>query len=145
MPRIVKSIDIDAPREHVFAYAADAGKQPEWTTFMKEIEITSGDGKSRGSTDRCLIKIGPRAQPVEAEWTEYQTNESFGRRATSGMQMQGRMTFTSSGEGTRVEWAIEYSPPLGSLGAVIDVLFMNRVFQNEVEASLENLKTALES
>ena len=144
MPRIVKSIDIDAPREHVFAYAVDAGKQPEWITFMKEIEITSGDGRSQGTTDRCLIKLGPRTQPVEAEWTEYQANESFARRATSGMQMQGRMTFIPSGEGTRVQWTIEYTPPMGPLGAVVDALFMNRVFQNEVEESLEKLKVALE-
>ncbi len=145
MPRIVKSIEIDAAREHVFAFAVDAQRQPDWVTFIKQVEITSGDGKSAGTTDRCLIKLGPRAQTVEAEWTEYQTNESFARRATGGMQMQGRLTFTPSGEGTGVQWTIDYTPPMGALGAVVDALFMNRVFQNEVEESLEKLKAALES
>ncbi len=145
MPRIVKDIEIDAPREHVFAYAADAEKQPEWITFVKELKITSGDGKSEGTTDLCVIKIGPRAQPVEAEWTEYQPSEAFGRRATSGLQMQGRMTFTAIDNGTRVQWAVDYRPPMGLLGAVVDALFMNRVFQNEMEESLEKLKEALES
>ena len=145
MPRIVKSIEIDAAREHVFAFAVDAQRQPDWITFIKQVEITSGDGKSAGTTDRCLIKLGSRAQPVEAEWTEYQANESFARRATSGMAMQGRMTFTPVDGGTRVQWTIEYKPPLGALGVIVDALFMNRVFQNEIEESLEKLKAALES
>lgn len=145
MAKIVKSIDIDAPREHVFALAVDPAKQPEWSTFIKEVTITSGDAKSAGTTDRCLIKVGPRATPVEAEWTEYNPNEAFARRATSGMVMQGRMAFTQSNGGTRVQWTIDYTPPMGMLGKLVSVIFMDRVFQNEVEASLENLKTALES
>ncbi len=144
MPKIRKSIDIQAPRDHVFAYAAKPDSQPEWATFIKQIDITSGDGKSEGTTDRCLVKLGPRAQPVEAVWTEYKPGEVFARKSTSGMAMQGRMTFDSSGEGTSVEWTIQYTPPLGPPGAVVDLLFMNRVFQNEIEASLENLKAKLE-
>ena len=144
MSRIVKSIQIDAPQDQVFTYAADVEKQAEWIVFIKEVEVTSGDSRSPGSTDRCVVKLGPRSQIVEAELTEYRPNESFGRRAISGMQMQGRMTFAPSGEGTRVQWAIEYTPPMGLLGRVADVVFMNRVFQNEVEESLDNLKAALE-
>ena len=145
MPRIVKSIKIDAPREHVFAFAVDPARQPDWITFIKEVEVTSGDGKSAGTTDRCLFKMGPRSQSLEAEWTEYKANESFARSATSGVAMQGRMTFTPVDGSTRVQWTIEYEPPLGPLGALVDLLFMNRVFQNEMEESLEKLKEALET
>ncbi|TMB98074.1 MAG: SRPBCC family protein, partial [Chloroflexi bacterium] len=52
MPRLKAAIDIDAPREHVFALAGDLRKRPEWTTFVKETTITSGDGSSPGSTDK---------------------------------------------------------------------------------------------
>ncbi len=145
MPRIHKSIDIDASREHVFALAVDPARQPEWITFIKEIEITSGDGKSAGTTDRCVFKLGPRTQTFEAEWTEYKANESFARRATSGATMQGRMTFTPTDGSTLVQWTVEYRPPFGPLGALFDLLFMNRVFQNEMEESLDKLKEALES
>jgi hypothetical protein len=33
---------------------------------------------------------------------------------------------------------------MGVLGAVMDTLFLNRVFQNEIEESLEALKAQLE-
>ena len=145
MSRIVKSIQIDAPQDQVFTYAADVGKQAEWIVFIKEIEVTSGDGQSRGTTDRCVAKLGLRTQVMEAEWTEFRPPDSFGRRITSGTQMEGRLAFTPNDGGTRVQWNISYRAPYGMLGRFADGLYMNRVFQNEVEESLDNLKAALEA
>ena len=145
MARVVKSIRIDAPREHVFALATDVTRQPDWTTFVKEGLITSGDGKSAGTTDRTVVQVGPRPTKAESVWTEYTIGERFARRATSGMQMEERMLFTAVGNGTDVQWAVNYTPPMGPLGKFMDVFMMNRVYQNEIEASLERLKEALET
>lgn len=144
MPLIRKSIDIDASPESVFNYVTNVSTQPDWITFVREVEITSGHGKSEGTTERCVFKLGPRAQTLEAVWTEYDPPRSFARKTTSGLAMEARMTFEPSGGGTLVEWAIQYKPPLGLLSAVIDVMFMNRLFQNEMEESLESLKARLE-
>jgi len=43
-----------------------------------------------------------------------------------------------------VEWLVEYEPPMGMLGRLMDALLMNRVFQNDIETSLERLKVRLE-
>ena len=144
MARVLKSIRIDAPREHVFALATDVTRQPDWTTFVREGLITSGDGKSAGTTDRTTVKVGPRATKAENVWTEYATGEVFARRATSGMKVEEKLTFTPAGNGTDVEWLVDYTPPLGALGRFMDVFMMNRVYQNEIEASLERLKAELE-
>jgi uncharacterized membrane protein len=144
LPRIVKSIDIDASPENVFNYATNPTTQADWVQFLRSVEVTSGDGKSVDTTDRCVIKLGPRATPVEAVWTEYEPPRTFARKATSGMEMEGRMTFEPEGEGTRVRWSVQYKPPMGPLGMMVDALFMNRVFQNEIEESLESLKAQLE-
>src|SRR3972149_6818613 len=112
MARVLKSIRIDAPREHVFALATDIARQPDWTTFVKEGLITSGDGKSAGTTDRTVVKVGPRATKAENVWTEYATGETFARRATSGMQVEERLTFTPAGNSTDVEWLVNYTPPM---------------------------------
>jgi len=144
LPSILKSIDIDASPDNVFNYVTNVSTQPDWIKFLNEIDITSGDGQTKGTTDRSVIKLGPRAQEVEALWTEYDPPRLFARKATSGMEMEGRMTFEPSDDGTHVEWTIGYRPPMGSLGMVVDVLFMNRVFQNEIEESLERLKEQLE-
>ena len=144
MPRIRKTIEIEASPEHVFNYATSAATQTDWIKFLKQIDITSGDGQSRGTTDRCVVKLGPRAQAVDAVWTEYDPPRTFARKTTGGMEMEGRMTFQAKDRGTRVEWTIGYKPPMGPLGALVDALFMNRVFQNEIEESLESLKAQLE-
>ncbi len=144
MPSILKSIDIDASPDNVFNYVTNVSTQPDWIKFMKSVDITSGDGQTKGTTDRSVIKLGPRAQEVEALWTEYDPPRLFARKATSGMEMEGRMTFEPSDDGTHVEWTIGYRPPMGPLGMMVDALFMNRVFQNEIEESLERLKEQLE-
>jgi len=142
--RVLKSIRIDAPREHVFALATDVTRQPDWTTFVKEGLITSGDGRSAGTTDRTVVKVGPRATKAENVWTEYATGEVFARRATIGMEMEEKLTFTPAGSGTEIQWMVVYKPPLGLLGKLMDVFMMNRVYQNEIEGSLERLKAELE-
>jgi uncharacterized membrane protein len=145
LARVLKSIRIDAPREHVFALATDVTRQPDWTTFVKEGLITSGDGRSAGTTDRTVVKVGPRATKAENVWTEYTTAEAFARRATSGMEMEEKMTFTATANGTEVQWMVVYKPPMGPLGKFMDAFMMNRVYQNEIEASLERLKAELEA
>jgi uncharacterized membrane protein len=144
VPLIRKSIHISASPEDVFNYVTNTSTQPDWISFIREVEITSGDGKSEGTTDRCLFKLGPRAQTLDAVWTEYDPPRAFAREATSGLEMEGRMTFDLRDDGTHVEWTMSYEPPMGPLGALLDALFMNRVFQNEMEESLESLKARLE-
>jgi len=145
LARVAKSIEIDAPREHVFALATDIGRQPDWTTFVKEGLITSGDGKSAGTRDRTVFKVGPRATKAEHLWMAYNPGELFARRSVMGMTQEETMQFTSAGNGTVVQWSVNYRPPMGPLGRFMDVFMMNRVYQNEIEASLERLKAALES
>ena len=112
---------------------------------MKEGAITSGDGKSARTTDRTVVQIGLRPTKSEHTWTEYNTGERFARRATKGLEMEERMLFTQVGNGTDVQWAVTYRPPFGPLGAFMDIFMMNRVYQNEIEGSLERLKAALET
>jgi len=145
LARVAKSIQIDAPREHVFALATDIGRQPDWTTFVKEGLITAGDGKSAGTRDRTVFKVGPRATKAENLWTAYNPGELFARRSVMGMTQEETMQFTPAGNSTLVQWTVNYQPPLGPLGRFMDVFMMNRVYQNEIEASLERLKAALES
>ena len=145
MPRFKAAIDIDAPREHVFALAADPLKQPEWTTWVKEATIAAGDGKSAGTRERTVIKVGPQRHAHDVEWTDYRPNEVLARHFTGYLDVKERMTFTPANGGTRVVWDIDYVPPFGIIGKLGAWFMMARIFQNELEASLENLKAALES
>jgi uncharacterized membrane protein len=144
LPHIRKSIDIQATPEEVFAQAVDPDNQTVWSLFLKNVDVIFGDGKSEGSSFRWTFKLGPRAQSVEAVISEYRENQAYGRRAVRQFNLEDKMLFSPSDGGTRVEWDIEYKPPFGLLGTMMDALYMNRVFQNDIESSLENLKAQIE-
>lgn len=144
MPLLKAAIDIDAAREHVFA-AAEPMKMPDWTTHVKEVVITSGDGKSAGTRDTTVIKVGPRRNRLESTWTEYEPGQALSRQFSGYFRGQERLTFEPANGGTRVEWTMDYTPPFGLIGRFGAWFMMARVFQNEIEASLENLKAGLES
>jgi len=144
VPAIIKSIDIEVPAERVFALVGDTSRSSEWAIFLKEAELLSGDGRSPGSTYRWIFKVGPRSQPLEAVIVVYNENEALVRRISGELEMEDRIFLGTIGGLTRVEWTIHYQPPLGRLGALIDLIFVNRVFQNDVETSLERLKQQLE-
>ncbi len=144
MPLLKAAIEIDAPREHVFALAGDLTKRPEWTTFVKEVVITSGDGKSEGTRDRTIARIGPQKNTWEGTLTEYRQSDLFCRQFGGYFVGEERMSFTPAGNGTRVEWSVDYTPPFGLLGKFGAWFMMGRIYQNELEGSLDNLKAALE-
>jgi uncharacterized membrane protein len=144
MPKIKAAIDIDAPREHVFA-AADPLRMPEWTIHVKEVLVTGGDGKSPGTTDRTTIQVTPRKNKLESVWTEYTQGQVFSRRFKGYFTGEERLTFSPEGNGTRVVWTYDYTPPYGILGKIGALVMMSRVVQNDMESSLENLKRVMET
>lgn len=144
MPKIKATIDIDAPREHVFA-AADPLRMPEWTIHVKEVLVTSGDGKSPGTTDRTTIQVTPRKNKLESVWTEYTQGQVFSRKFKGYLSGEERLTFSPTTAGTHVEWTYNYKPPFGIIGQIGALIMMSRVVQNDMESSLENLKRAMET
>ena len=143
MPKLKAVIDIDASRDHVFA-AAEPLKMPEWTVHVTEVLVTGGDGRSAGTKDRTTIKVTPRKNKLESEWTVYRAGQEWARTFTGYLKGTERMRFWPHEGGTRVEWVYDYTPPFGPLGKIGALLVMQRVLQNNLESSLETLKRELE-
>jgi uncharacterized membrane protein len=144
MPRIDSNIDIKAPREKVFAYISDVESQPEWCKWAKRAAVTSPT-QGVGATDEMVMQVGPRKERVEGIVTEYKSPQFFTRRNTRGLQMTESYSLLPAGDGTKVAWIVEYSPPGGGIGKLIDFLFMSRLFEQLQGDSLRNLKERLES
>ena len=147
MPRLDNSVDIKLPRERVFQYVSDVTARPEWVKWMKRAEVTSPETRGVGATDAGVMQVGPQKQTVEGIVTEYRPNVVFTRRHTRGMDLTDRIAVvpSPSGEGTKVAWSIEYKPPMGQMGKVMDKLFMERLFDQLMKDSLHDLKERLES
>ena len=147
MPRLDNSIDIKLPKERVFAYVTDVTHRPEWVKWTKRAEVTSSEAGVVGSTDAGVMQVGPQKQNVEAIVTEYRPDYVFTRRHTRGMEMTDRIAVvpSPSGEGTKVAWSVEYTPPMGQMGKMMDQLFMVRLFDQLMKDSLDILRDKLEN
>lgn len=147
MPRLDNSIDIKLPKERVFEYVSDVTARPEWVKWTKRAEVTSTKAREIGSTDAGVMQVGPQKQTVEAIVTEYRPDYVFTRRHTRGLEMTDRIAVvpSPSGEGTKVAWSVEYKPPMGAMGKMMDQLFMVRLFDQLMKDSLNNLRDRLET
>ena len=145
MPRLDNAIDIKAPRDKVFAYISDVATHPEWVKWTKEAEVTSASRVGVGATDAGIMQVGPKKERVEAIVTEYKDGQVFTRRHTRGMEMTDRLAVVPTADGSKVAWSVEYTPPMGPMGKMMDLLFMSTLFNQLMEDSLTNLKERLES
>lgn len=145
MPRLDNSIDINAPKEQVFAYISDFETHPEWVKWIKEAEVTSPSASGVGATTAGVMQVGPKKEHIETLTTEYKEGEFFTRRNTRGMEMTDRLSILTFGDGTKVAWSIDYTPPMGGMGKLMGVLFMERLFDQLMKDSLTNLKERLET
>lgn len=146
MPKLDAAIDIKAPSEKVFAVISNVEAQPQWCKWAKEVDVTSPNIKGPGATDEMLMQIGPRKERVEGLVIEYKEGENFGRRLTRGLHMSETYAVVPAEDGmTKVEWTIEYTPPMGAIGKVMGFIFMERLFEQLQGDSLTNLKELLET
>ena len=147
MPRLDNSIDIKLPKERVFEYVSDVTARPEWVKWTKRAEVTSMESRAIGSTDAGVMQVGPQKQTVEAIVTEFRPDYVFTRRHTRGIELTDRIAVvpSPSGEGTKVAWSIEYTPPMGQMGKLMDQLFMVRLFDQLMKDSLNILRDRLET
>ena len=145
MPRLDNSIDIKAPADQVFAFVSDITTHPEWVKWTKEAQVTSLDRSGVGSTTAGVMQVGPKKEKIETLTTEFKEGQFVTRRNTRGMDMTDRLSVLPFGDGTKVAWSIDYSPPMGSMGKLMDMLFMERLFDQLMKDSLNNLKERLES
>jgi uncharacterized membrane protein len=145
MPRLDNSIDIKAPLETVFEYLTDVTSHPEWVKWTKDAEVTSPEKTGLGVTTSELMQVGPRKERVETIVTEYKPGEFFTRRHTRGMEMTDRLSVVKAADGTKVAWSVDYVPPMGAMGKMMDTLFMVRLFDQLMKDSLNLLRQRLES
>ncbi len=145
MPRLDNSIEIKAPRDRVFEYVANIEMRPEWVKWAKRAEVTSPEHRGIGVTDVMLMQVGPKKEWVEGIVTEYRDGLLHTRRHTKGMEMTDRVAMVNTAEGTKVAWSIEYSPPMGPMGKMVDLLFMVRLFDQLMKDSLNILKERIET
>ncbi len=91
-----RSIEIQAPRERVWAALADIERWPEWTASMKSVELI--DGRPIGVGSKLRVKQ-PRLSPLLWEITEWAPLDGFTwRSSVAGMTNIGTHYIVSSAD-----------------------------------------------
>ena len=144
MPRIDDSIEIKATPATVFQYISDLEALPEWVKWWKDVDVTSLNKRGVGTTDAAKMQVGPQKQSVEALTTEFKDGEFYTRKLTRGMTLTERLAVVPFGDGSKVAYIVEYTPPMGPMGKMVDLLFMERLFEQLLGDSLTNLKERFE-
>jgi uncharacterized membrane protein len=141
-----KSIFINSTPEKIYAFARDPLKWGQWYANLSEIKLEKGDG-GVGSVINSVYNLFGMHVPTIVEVTEDVSSPELCRWAglikgnITGKQI---FTYTAKDGGTEVEIELEYTLPAGIIGRIADKLLIEKVKDNDLVHTLENLKAFCE-
>jgi uncharacterized membrane protein len=144
---ILKTINIAAPLDEVFAYMTDWENFPHWMKHVREVRSSGPQGDVG---ERTHWKVdGPAGTTVtwDAVTTRFVPNELVAWKSVDGapVRQAGRIRFTPNDRGgTRVQIQMSYNPPAGALGHAV-ATFFRRDPKRQMDDDLARLKTTIET
>ena len=105
------SIDIPAPPQEVWDFAADLARNVEWMADAKSITFTSAQTEGIGTTFDCVTKVGPLKTTDQIEVVEWDPPRVLGIRHQGAVRGIGRFTLEPIEDGTRFTWAEDLTMP----------------------------------
>lgn len=142
MPKLERSIVINAPVEKVFGYIDDPTHTPEWIPGM--IEVMDVTGQGAGKRFRWAYKLAGLRFQGESTWTEYIPNKRIVDQSRGGIVSTWTYAFAPEGGGTRLSLMVEYTVPMPVLGKLAEAL-VRRQNEREADLAMANLKAILEA
>lgn len=145
MPAITTSIDVDRPAEHVYAYATDPARFPEWQKGVVEGHMDGDGDPSVGS--RCLTtrRIGFRDRPITSEVTHVDPPRKWGIRSVEG-PIRALVDVTVeplTTKRSRLTIALDFTGH--GVGQLLVPLVVRREARKKMPANLAALKHRLEA
>lgn len=148
MARITESIDIDVPRDALWAFVNDFDRMTDWVTFADELRYRSDGAVGEGTVYREYGGVGPMAS--ESEW-EITVFEPPARQVHVGdlgiMTPELTMTFEERDGGTRFTQELTFRalPAVRPLGWLLEQVFIERTMRSGLRDTQQNLKELAET
>jgi uncharacterized membrane protein len=141
-PRMHMEILIDAPLQHVWEYASDVSRQPEWMHEMKRVEMLTPGPIAVGSRGRATVRIFGISTSDDVVITRLEPPHAFGIRHEGTFTGEGLLEFSAvSEQQTLIRWMEYLRPPLlPMLAGFLQRPILRRIFQSD----LSHLKKILE-
>jgi uncharacterized protein YndB with AHSA1/START domain len=150
--QLTREVEIDAPREQVWAVVADSNRLPEWAPPVKEVSEISDGPEGVGTRRVCQVEFGGRSgtmtercvafePPQRAAYVVDDDSLGFGRMfADYGFTI----TIDDGLHGGSIARTETYYSPRNQLFKLINALIMRRRFETTVDDLLSGLKRASE-
>jgi len=143
MPKVERSITINAPVKKVFDYIADPRLTPEWLPGMIETKDIEQTKEGVGSTHNWVYKMSGMRFKGKNITDEFVQDKKIVIRSEGGIKTLWNWNFKPHGAGTKLDLSIEYTIPIPVLGKLAEAIVLK---QNEKEADLAmaNIKAKME-
>lgn len=141
MPKIEKTIWINAPVPEVFTYIANPANEPEWQINLMSIHDVTGQGV--GQHYRWDFKMAGLLLHGESTVTEFVANRRYANQSKGGAVSTWTSTFEAQNGGTQWTLVVEYTVPIPVLGKIAEAVLVK---QNEqgLELSMNSVKDRFE-
>jgi len=148
--KLMKSIDIAAPPEKVWAFLLDEEKSNEATKGFSQFKYTSKGPVGVGTTSHYVTGevSGSKGSRMEfdTEINEFIENKKLSSHTIGASKFKGATTFTlePTAKGTKLTMSMDYKLPYSLLGQLIDKVSVHKQMEKGISDSLENGKKILE-
>lgn len=138
MARVEGEIVIERPVAEVFDFVSDEHNEPRYNPQMVSVDQLSPGPIGRGTQFRAQVKAGGRTVPVLLELTAFERPVRLGSRSSFlGIVTVGELTFTASGDSTRMRWVWDIKPSGALRMATPLLLWMGRRQENRIWLQLK--------
>jgi uncharacterized membrane protein len=143
MPKIERSITINAPAKKVFEYIADPKLIPEWLPGMIEVKDINQTEEGVGSTYKFAYKVAGMRFEGEDIVEEYIPNKKMVTKSKGSVESSWTWNFEPYNDKTKVEVIVEYKVPIPVLGKIAEALVLKQT-EREADHALANIKDKME-
>ena len=144
MPKIEKSITINAPVKKVFEYVSNAELMPEWLPGMVEVKNVNSTEEGVGSTYKWIYKMAGIRFEGESISEEYMPEKKMVTRSKGSINSLWTWNFEPHNDGTKINLVVEYTVPVPVLGKIAEALVLKQNTR-EADLAIANIKAKMES
>ena len=140
MTRIHRSVRLAKDPEQVVNYISDVQNHPAFISALTSISNLSGDSHRPGTTWSWSFVMAGIEIEGSAETTKFEPGKVFAYKTTSGVESQFSYRVEAGRDGNDLVVEVNYEPPQGVLGRVVDKALIERQNEAEADRTIANLK-----
>ena len=134
------SIVINTTTEAIDEVVLDATRLPEWYVGIQETRPDAVYPQVGGQVEAVYKAAGMNFK-IKMTCLEIERGQKQTLKMEGMISGTNRWTYTPAEDGTRITGTFEYELPGGSIGQAINKLIVERMNAENLEKSLQNLKT----